>query len=417
MRILVITSYFPPARLGWGYMQLCEEVTDRLAARGHLMTVLTSACRDGAEIERRYHVHRVLEIDPDWNAKKSAAWQFFAERRSREHRALAHLQQAISSLKPDIIFIWDAIGLPRVLLLAAERCPSATTVYYFANYLPELPDEYIAYWQRESPTVIGKLTKGLLGRLALRQMRMEGRPVPLQYRNVICVSHYLRQRFVSKGLIPESSVVVHNGVDLSTFSSTRSDFSAPRSKQLSCLVAGRVVPDKGIHTVIEAVGHLDQREETRGQASLTILGDGPSDYMNYLRQRVEALGIKDVVHFMAPVQRAQMPEVLAKHDVLILPSEYAEPIARSMQEGMALGLLVIGTTTGGSGELLRHKHNGLVFPPADVQSLAAQLALAITAPELRASLAWQGQQDVQAHFDIRMTVEKIEDYLMQQCSR
>ena len=417
MRILVITNYFPPSRFGWGYMQLCEEVTDRLAARGHVMTVLTSTCRDGSEIERRYHVHRVLEIDPDWNTKKSAAWQFFVQRRSRERRALAHFQQAISSLRPDIIFIWDAIGLPRVLLLAAERCASATTVYYFANYLPELPDEYIAYWQREPSAVIGKLTKGLLGRLALRQMRIEGKPVSLQYGHAICVSQYLRLRFVSKGLIPESSVVIHNGIDLSTFSSTRSNFSALRSKQLSCLVAGRIVPDKGIHTVIEAVGHLDQREETRDQMSLTILGDGPADYMNYLRQRVAALGIKDVVHFMAPVQRAQMPEIFAKHDVLILPSEYGEPIARSMQEAMAMGLLVIGTTTGGSGELLRHEHNGLVFPSADVQSLATQVARAITTPGLRARLAWQGQQDIGAHFDIRMTVEKVEDYLMKRCSQ
>ena len=417
MRILVITNYFPPSRLGWGYMQLCEEVTDRLAARGHVMMVLTSTCRDGSEIERRYHVQRVLEIDPDWNAKKPAAWQFFVERRSRERRALAHFQQAISSLQPDIIFIWDAIGLPRVLLLAAERCPSATTVYYFANYLPELPDEYIAYWQREPSTVFGKPTKGLLGRWALWQMKIEGKPVSLQYRHVICVSQYLRQRFVSKGLIPESSVVIHNGIDFSTFLSPRSDFAAHGSKQLSCLVAGRVVPDKGIHTVIEAVGHLDQREETRGQVSLTILGDGPADYMNYLRQRVAALGIKDVVHFMAPVQRAQMPETLAKHDVLILPSEYDEPIARSMQEAMAVGLLVIGTATGGSGELLRHEHNGLVFPSADDQSLAAQLALAITTPGLRARLARQGQEDVRAHFDILMTVEKIEDYLMERCSR
>jgi len=413
MRILVITSYFPPARLGWGYMQLCEEVTDRLAARGHLVSVLTSTCRDGPELERPYHVHRALEIDPDWSAKKSAAWQFFVERRSRERRALAHLQQAVSSVQPDIIFIWDAIGLPRALLLSAERCPSATTVYYFANFLPELPDEYIAYWQSKSPSIVGKLTKGLLGPLALRQMRMEGKPVPLQYRNVICVSHYLRQRFVSKGLIPESSVVIYNGVDLSIFSSTRSDFSASRSGQLICLVAGRVVPDKGIHTVIEAFGHLDRREDTKGRASLTILGDGPSDYMSCLRQRVAALGIQDLVHFMAPVQRAQMPEILARHDVLILPSEYAEPIARSMQEGMALGLLVIGTTTGGSGELLRHEHNGLVFPPADAESLAAQLALAITAPDLRARLARQGQQDIQAHFDIRMSVKKIEDYLIE----
>ena len=416
MRILVITSYFPPSRLGWGYMQLCEEVTGGLAARGHHLAVLTSTCRDGAEIERGYPVLRLLEIDPDWSTKHSAAWQFFADRRARERRALAHLQQVNSSLQPDIIFIWDAIGLPRALLLAAERCVSATTVYYFANFLPELPDEYMAYWQREPPTVIGKLTKGVVGHVALEQLRREGKPVPLQYRHVICVSQYLRQRFVSKGLVPESAVVIYNGIDLSTFSSNRSDISALPSNPLRCLVAGRVVPDKGIHTVIDAFGLLGQRDETRGQVSLTILGDGPADYMAYLYQRVAALGIKDLIHFVAPVQRAQMPEILAKHDALILPSEYGEPIARSMQEAMAMGLLVIGTLTGGSGELLRDEENGLVFAPADAQALATQVARASAMPGLRARLAQQGQQDVRAQFDIRMTVEKIEDYLVERGS-
>ena len=54
-----------------------------------------------------------------------------------------------------------------------------------------------------------------------------------------------------------------------------------------------------------------------------------------------------------------------------------------------MGLLVIGTLTGGSGELLRDELNGLVFPPADVQALAAQVARAITTPDLRARLAGQ----------------------------
>ncbi len=411
MRILVITSYFPPSRLGWGYMQLCEEVTDRLAARGHQMAVLTSTCRDGPEIERCYPVHRLLEIDPDWYAPESAAWQFFVKRRPRERRALAHLPQVIAGLRPDIIFIWDGIGLPRALLLAAERCTSATTVYYFANYLPEVPDEYVAYWQHASPTVLGKFTKGVLGPVALGHLRREGKPVPLQYQHAICVSEYLRQRFVSKGLIPESSVVIHNGVDLSTFSSTRLEFSALPSHPLRCLVAGRVVPDKGVHTVIEAFGLLGQREDTRSRVTLTILGDGPADYMSRLRQRVAALSVEDLVHFMPPVERAQMPEIFARHEALILPSEYGEPIARSMQEAMAMGLLVIGTLTGGSGELLRDEQNGLVFPPADVQALAAQVARTATSPGLRASLARQGQQDVRAQFDIELTVQKIEDYL------
>jgi glycogen synthase len=417
MRILVITSYYPPSRLGWGYMQLCEEVTDGLSARGHLVTVLTSVYRDGPELARNYAVRRVLEIDPDWNGQESAARQFFTKRRSRERRALAWFNEVTGNLKPDIIFIWDAIGLPRALLQAAERCASATTVYYFANYLPELPDEYIAYWQREPAHFIGKLTKGFLGRLALELLKREGKPVPLQYPHVICVSHYIRQRFVSQGLVPDSAVVIHNGIDLSAFALPGSRLPAFQPDPLRCLVAGRVVPDKGVHTVIEAFGILGQREETSGLASLTILGDGPADYMHCLRQRVTTLGISNVVDFMPPVQREQMPELLSRYDVLIVPSEYGEPIARSMQEGMAMGLLVIGTVTGGSGELLQHEHNGLVFTAADAQSLAAQILRACSTPGLGARLARQGQENVRANFDIRLTVERIENYLSERCPR
>ncbi len=42
MRILFITNYFPPSNYGWVYMQLCEEVAEGLADRGHELAVLTS---------------------------------------------------------------------------------------------------------------------------------------------------------------------------------------------------------------------------------------------------------------------------------------------------------------------------------------------------------------------------------------
>jgi 1,4-alpha-glucan branching enzyme len=210
-------------------------------------------------------------------------------------------------------------------------------------------------------------------------------------------------------------VVIHNGIDLSAFALSGSGLPAFQPNPLRCLVAGRVVPDKGVHTVIDAFGILGQQEETRGLASLTILGDGPAHYMDYLRQRVTTLGINNSVDFVAPVQRQQMPELLSRYNVLIVPSEYGEPIARSMQEGMAMGLLVIGTITGGSGELLQHEHNGLVFTAADARSLATQIARAGSTPGLGARLARQGQEDVRTNFDIRLTVERIENYLAERC--
>lgn len=66
MKILFIANYYPPSRYGWGYMQRCKEVADGLAARGHEIAVLTSTQRNGPEVVRPYPVHRLLNIEPDW---------------------------------------------------------------------------------------------------------------------------------------------------------------------------------------------------------------------------------------------------------------------------------------------------------------------------------------------------------------
>jgi glycogen(starch) synthase len=131
-----------------------------------------------------------------------------------------------------------------------------------------------------------------------------------------------------------------------------------------------------------------------------------------LRERASSHGLEGVVQFRPPIPREKMPEVLADHDLLVLASEYDEPLARAMQEGMAMGLLVIGTATGGSGELLMHEKTGLVFEPGDAESLAAQLLRARSEPDLARGLSRAGQRVVAERFDIRRTVEAVEGYFL-----
>jgi len=390
-------------------MQLCEEVADGLAARGHPICVLTSTNREGVEIARSYPVYRLLQIDPDWNSPTSAAWQFFVNRRRREREAVFHLRELVNRFRPNVIFIWHAIGLPRLLLQTAEQMPAVKVVYYLAGYLPELPDEYIAYWQAQPIRPLAKILKRPLARLALGMLAREGKPIPLKYENVICVSEYVRHRLVSQGLIPSTSVVIHNGVDLTHF---KLNGSAKLSgDSLRCLIAGRIVPEKGIHTVIDALAKLRPLGNLSSQITLTILGDGPQDYVQRLQTKVCANGLENVVEFRPPVLREQMPQILSEYHALILPSEYGEPIARAMQEAMAMGLLVIGTTTGGSGELLVHEETGLVFEAGNPESLATQLMRTIKEPELARRLAEAGRRQVIAHFDIRQTIDQTERYL------
>lgn len=405
MRVLFITNYYPPSNHGWGYMQLCEEVADGLAARGHEIAVLTSTRRDGPEINRSYPVHRLLTIDPDWYSRRSAARQFFIGRRQRERESVVHLKRLVKDFLPQVIFVWHAIGLPRVLLQAAEQ--HAPTVYYLAGYLPELPDEYIAYWQVRPVRAPARLFKPLLAKVALAMLRREGKPVQLKYEHVICVSGYVRQRLVKQGLIPASAVVIHNGVSVEHFISAR-----PRrafDEPLALLCAGRLEPDKGVHHVIEALACLSkvQRDSI---AHLDIVGDGGSAYVAHLRSLVRAHDLGEHIRFLPPVNRGHMPRLLDGYDVLIQPSEL-EALSRMVQEAMAVGLLVIGTSTGGSGELLAHERTGLVFEAGDAHSLAAQIMRTIEEPTRATHLAAAGQACVRDAFRIDHTISNIETCL------
>ncbi|MCA9926162.1 MAG: glycosyltransferase family 4 protein, partial [Anaerolineales bacterium] len=118
-----------------------------------------------------------------------------------------------------------------------------------------------------------------------------------------------------------------------------------------------------------------------------------------------------IVEFRQPVPREQMPDILSAHDIVILSSEYDEPLARAMQEGMAMGALMIGTTTGGSGELLVHNETGLVFEAGNPQSLADQFECVLDYPDQVVQLAEAGYQAILEHFNIDRMVLEVESYL------
>jgi glycosyltransferase involved in cell wall biosynthesis len=410
VKILFVTNYYPPANNGLGYMQLCEEVANGLAERGHDIAVLTSASQSGPEPTRIYPVYRWLTIDPDWESRRPGYLQFFSGRRSRERHAVESFRRVYSQFEPQIIFVWHAIGLPKVMLLEAEDLSGPRIVYYLADYQAEIGDEYIAYWSGNPSNPLSRILKYPIRMMALSILKAEGKPIKLKYEHAICVSQYVRDRLVRNGFIPPESVVIHNGIDLTQFSPDGRKRRSNPDSRLRCLVAGRIIPHKGVHTVVQAFAHLRRRFGPE-DVTLTIIGDGPQDYLARLQEVIIRSDLQDMVNFRNPVPRSQMPEVLSGHDALILASEYDEPLARAIQEAMAMELLVIGTTTGGSGELLIADQTGLIFPAGDSLELANQITRAITHPDLVNQLAKAGRKAVEENFDIRKTVSKIEMYL------
>src|SRR5262249_26154321 len=145
---------------------------------------------------------------------------------------------------------------------------------------------------------------------------------------------------------------------------------------------------------------------------LNVVGsDWGAGYESYLRQIVTVAGLDAYVTFAGHVPAEEMPQLLRKFDVLLVPSIWAEPFSRMLLEGMSSGLVVVATPTGGTTEILADGENGLLFAPGDAKDLAQKLNRLAADPELRRRLAQAGRQTAIQRFTSAKMMDEIEGYL------
>jgi glycosyltransferase involved in cell wall biosynthesis len=82
---------------------------------------------------------------------------------------------------------------------------------------------------------------------------------------------------------------------------------------------------------------------------------------------------------------------MAALDVLVLPSVKSEAMSQVIPQALAVGTPVVGTTVGGTPELVRDGETGRLVPPADAHALAAAVLDLLRAPEQARALARRGQ--------------------------
>ncbi len=122
---------------------------------------------------------------------------------------------------------------------------------------------------------------------------------------------------------------------------------------------------KGPDTLIDAVA-----ECVRGGMELELLMIGDGQYRGEMEQRAARLGLGRRVHFAGQIASAETIKAhLDRSDLFVLPSR-AEGLPRAMIEAMARGLPCIGTTAGGTAELLPPED---LVAPEDVAGLAARI--------------------------------------------
>jgi glycosyltransferase involved in cell wall biosynthesis len=411
LRILFLTNFYRINGSG-GEEQSCLHVVEGLAQRGHETLVLTSMHGENNVPVKTDGIDRSLYLEMDL-----APWRhsltFFTKRKSREKHNLQHFERVLEHFKPDIIFIWGMWNLPKSLAAFAEdRCPDKV-VYRFATYWPTLPSQNEMYWRTSGRKWFSRLPKRIVSQIALALLSNDTPPTSLKFKRAICVSAATREILIEAGIPVSDARVIYTGLEVDRYlnggeQQNRND----DHRTLHLLYAGRLAPGKGIEIAIQALKIL-VFDQGYSRIRLSLAGSSFTQFEIDLRRLVDQSGLADYVSFLGWVEPEEMPTLLHKFDVLLLPSVWQEPLSRILLEGMISGLAVVATNTGGTPEVLVDGENGLLCEPNNPEDLAQKIALLADDPALRVRLAQGGRRTVIEKFTLSRMLDEIEGFLQE----
>jgi glycosyltransferase involved in cell wall biosynthesis len=414
MRVLFLTNFYQVHGSG-GEEQSCQQVVQGLKQRGHATLILTSMHGSNNVPVEVDGIYRSLYLEMDLVPWRHSI-TFFTRRKSREEHNIQVFERLIQQFDPDIIFIWGMWNLPYSLAAFAEARYPHKVVYRFATYWPTLPSQHEFYWRKLGRKWYSRLLKGTLSRIALAMLAKEKKQPPLTFDHAICVSAATRSILVEAGVPVSHARIIHTGLDVDHYLNGDDQHSLSHDDQnLNVLYAGRIYPEKGIGTLIEAMIKL-VRDQGKREISLSVAGSGSVEYENHLRELVIEAGVTENVLFLGWMPPAEMPELLRKFDVLVLPSSWSEPFSRSVLEGMISGLVVVATHIGGTPEIIVDGENGVLFMPNDPDDLAMKIARLVDDPASRDRIGHAGRQTILERFTMTRMMDEIESYLQEVAS-
>ena len=163
------------------------------------------------------------------------------------------------------------------------------------------------------------------------------------------------------------SVVIPNPYDMRVFHT----YAPKAERRRELMFLGRLVSEKGLDILLEALGRLRQRHL---RPQLTVIGAGPE--LAQMRELTKRLGLEGQVQFSGAQSGAEFTRALNEHQIMVVPSRYDEPFGVVALEGIACGCAVIGSSGGGLPEAIGPC--GITFPNEDIAALEKVLKRLLT---------------------------------------
>jgi glycosyltransferase involved in cell wall biosynthesis len=173
-------------------------------------------------------------------------------------------------------------------------------------------------------------------------------------------------------------------------------------KEFIILQLGRMVPRKGVDTVIRGFARLIKEQDI--SARLLIIGgesDEPDPQKTPEIGRLQSIaaeeGVIDRVTFVGRRGREALKHYYSAADIFVSTPWY-EPFGITPIEAMACGTPVIGSNVGGIKYTVVDGETGFLIPPKDPETLAERLAELLRDPELLERFREESLRRVNEHF-------------------
>jgi glycosyltransferase involved in cell wall biosynthesis len=309
--------------------------------------------------------HEVQSLEEDSRNIREVAGIPLAGTSVWSESARSRVLEAIDVGRPDVAHfhnihplftpsVYDACrerGIPVVQTLHNYRliCPAATL--YRSGKVCELcvgrrvPWPSVVYACYRRSRLQSAVVTGMLGHHNTRgtwKTKVDG---------YIALTEFMRHKLIEGGLPAERVFVKPNFV--------QPDPGPKENQGDFALFVGRLVPEKGVLTVVEAWRQM------RGGIPLQIAGAGP------LADRVaKAAAPIDSIRVLGRQPPKTILELMKRARFLVFASGWYEGFPMVLAESFACGLPVVASGMGSAAEIVSDFHTGRLFAPDDPQDLA-----------------------------------------------
>lgn len=372
MRILHVNKYLYRRGGAESYM---EAVAALQRAAGHEVAFFGMDHPDNEPQVYERHFPAYLELEPAPTSAVDKVAGF--GRMVWSTSARRGMDAVLADFQPDVAHLHNTYHhlSPSILgPLARRRTPTVMTLHDYKLACPTY--RFLDKGEVCQACLGGHFTQavrrrckdGSLGSSAAMAAELAIHTALRAYRNVqvfICPSRFMAGRMGAAGVFPDRLRWLPHFVSPG---SERAEADASET----VVFAGRLSPEKGVDTLIEAVGRLQT------PVRLEVAGEGPD--RDRLAEMAARTGAGERVRFLGRLDSDAMEALIGEATAVVLPSRWYENQPMIVLEAFARGVPVVATDLGGTPELIRHGVDGFLVAPDDPDGLASALQTLLEDP-------------------------------------